>query len=170
MKTLAILDGGTGYLKQDKWKSLPYWMEVQADLSLCWSNRSYCRFCHALAHFLIPSWNVYCGYSFDTPCWGISNEYPFGLTIMPNYAFRILSLSKKPLSQYYYYQGSDIMIHHDTITIYSLLTGFSLELPYNTQMYVFVEKYENNYMAICLTSSCGNASDFYIKHIFWKYM
>ena len=31
-------------------RPLPYWMDVQADLSLCWSHRSYCRFFRALAH------------------------------------------------------------------------------------------------------------------------
>ena len=34
------------YPKMDKRKSLPYWVDVHADLSLCWSNRSYCRFSH----------------------------------------------------------------------------------------------------------------------------
>ena len=27
---------------------------VQADLSLCWAHMSFCRFCHALAHFYFP--------------------------------------------------------------------------------------------------------------------
>ena len=38
----------TGYPKRGKREALPYWVDVQADLSLCWSNRSYCRFCRAL--------------------------------------------------------------------------------------------------------------------------
>ena len=25
-------------------------VHMQADLSLCWSHKCYCRFCHALAH------------------------------------------------------------------------------------------------------------------------
>ena len=29
-----------------------YWMNVQADLSLCWSHRSYYRFCLVLVHIL----------------------------------------------------------------------------------------------------------------------
>ena len=37
------------YPKRDKREPLPYWVDVQADLSLCWSHRSYCRFCRALA-------------------------------------------------------------------------------------------------------------------------
>ena len=37
------------YRKRDTWKPLPYWMDIQADLSLCWSHRSYCRFCRTLA-------------------------------------------------------------------------------------------------------------------------
>ena len=41
-----------GYPKRDIREPLPYWVDVQADLSLCWSQRSYCRFCRALAHFL----------------------------------------------------------------------------------------------------------------------
>ena len=38
-----------GYSKRNKWEPLPYQVDVQADLSLCWSHRSYCRFCRALA-------------------------------------------------------------------------------------------------------------------------
>ena len=40
-----------GYPKRDKREPLPYWVDVQADPSLCWSHRSYCRFCRALALF-----------------------------------------------------------------------------------------------------------------------
>ena len=40
-----------GYPKWDEWEPLPYWVDVQADLSLCWSHRSYGRFCRALAYF-----------------------------------------------------------------------------------------------------------------------
>ena len=40
-----------GYPKRDKRESLPHWVGVQAGLSLCWSHRSYCRFCRALAQF-----------------------------------------------------------------------------------------------------------------------
>ena len=39
-----------GCPKKGKGEPLPNWLDLQADLSLCWSNRSYCRFCHALAH------------------------------------------------------------------------------------------------------------------------
>ena len=39
-----------GYPKRDKREPLQYWVDVQADLSLCWSHGSYCRFCHALVH------------------------------------------------------------------------------------------------------------------------
>ena len=42
-----------GYPKSDKREPLPYWVDIQADLSLCCSHRSYCRFCRALAHFLL---------------------------------------------------------------------------------------------------------------------
>ena len=38
-----------GYPKRDKGEPLPYWVDVQADLSLCWLHRPYCRFYHALA-------------------------------------------------------------------------------------------------------------------------
>ena len=46
-----------GYPKRDKGEPLPYWVDVQAYLCLCWSHRSYCRFCHALAHFCGLYWN-----------------------------------------------------------------------------------------------------------------
>ena len=42
------------YPKSDKLDPLPHWVDIQADLSLCWSHRSYCWFCRALAHFISP--------------------------------------------------------------------------------------------------------------------
>ena len=39
-----------GHPMKDKQEPLPYWVDVQPDLSLCWSHRSYCRFCRMLAH------------------------------------------------------------------------------------------------------------------------
>ena len=41
-----------GCPKMDKQKSLPYWVNIQADLSLCWSHKSYCRFSYMLAQIL----------------------------------------------------------------------------------------------------------------------
>ena len=38
-----------GYPKWNKRDPLTYWIDVQADLSLCWWYRSYCKFCRALA-------------------------------------------------------------------------------------------------------------------------
>ena len=38
------------YSKRNKRESFPFWVDAQADLSLCWSLRSYCRFYRALAH------------------------------------------------------------------------------------------------------------------------
>ena len=43
----------------DKQEPLPYWVDVQVDLSLCWSHRSYCRFCHVLTHFSCLSLKSY---------------------------------------------------------------------------------------------------------------
>ena len=43
----------SGYSKRDKQKSLPYWVDLHAELSLCWSHRSYCRFYLALAHIIL---------------------------------------------------------------------------------------------------------------------
>ena len=37
-----------GYPKRDKPEPLPYWIDLQVDLSLCSSHRFYCRFCRAL--------------------------------------------------------------------------------------------------------------------------
>ena len=39
----------SGYQKWDEQEPLPYWVDVQTDLSRRWSHRSYCRFCQALA-------------------------------------------------------------------------------------------------------------------------
>ena len=39
-----------GYPKRDQREPLPYWIDVQADLSLYWLHRSYLRFCRALIH------------------------------------------------------------------------------------------------------------------------
>ena len=41
--------------KMDKREPLPYWVDIQADLSLCWSHRPYCKFCRALAHIVLAS-------------------------------------------------------------------------------------------------------------------
>ena len=83
--------------KRDKREPLPYWVDVLSDLSLCWSRRSYCRFCRGLAHtvrnrlsnallqkkrgihiiiFLFLNKNVCCGYSLEAPRQDSSNEYP----------------------------------------------------------------------------------------------
>ena len=45
-----------GYPKRDERESLPYWVDVQADLSICWSHRSYCSFCRALAQISGQEW------------------------------------------------------------------------------------------------------------------
>ena len=39
-----------GYSKMDEREPLPYWVDVQADLGLCWSHKSYGIFCLLLAH------------------------------------------------------------------------------------------------------------------------
>ena len=41
---------------------LRYWVDLKADLSLCWSHRPYSRFCRILAYFLCFSKNKYCIY------------------------------------------------------------------------------------------------------------
>ena len=39
-------------------ENLSYWVDVQAELSLCQAHRSYCRFCHVLVHmFLGKKWD-----------------------------------------------------------------------------------------------------------------
>ena len=48
----------SGYPKRDKQEPLPCWLDVQADLSLCWSHRSYCRFC-AMAHLRLSEYPSY---------------------------------------------------------------------------------------------------------------
>ena len=41
-----------GNSKINKRGLLPYWVDAQVDLSLCWLHMSYCRFYHALAHII----------------------------------------------------------------------------------------------------------------------
>ena len=41
------------YLKRDKLEPLPYRVDVEAGLSLCWSQRFYCRFYSAQAQISI---------------------------------------------------------------------------------------------------------------------
>ena len=43
-----------GYPKRDKREPLPHWMNVQANLSLCWLHRSYCRIYRTLHHENMP--------------------------------------------------------------------------------------------------------------------
>ena len=38
-----------GYLKRNEREPLPYQVDVQVDLCVCWSHMSYCKFCCALA-------------------------------------------------------------------------------------------------------------------------
>ena len=45
-----VLSTASWQSMRDKQEVLPYLVDVQADLSICWSHRSYCRFCHGLAH------------------------------------------------------------------------------------------------------------------------
>ena len=40
------------YPKSNEREPVSYWMDVQADLSLCWLRRFLCRFCRALAHMI----------------------------------------------------------------------------------------------------------------------
>ena len=48
-----------GNQKRDEREPLSYWIYVQAEKSLCWSHRSYCRFCSVLAEsYLIISYEM----------------------------------------------------------------------------------------------------------------
>ena len=48
-----------GYQKKDKREPLPYWVVVQADLSLCFSQRSCCSFFfRALAHSIFIAFGI----------------------------------------------------------------------------------------------------------------
>ena len=41
------------YTKRDEREPLPYRVDIQADMSLCWLHRSYYRFCHGLAQIKV---------------------------------------------------------------------------------------------------------------------
>ena len=45
-----------GYSKRYEQEPLPFWVDVQADLSVSWSHRSYCRVCCAPAHTILLFW------------------------------------------------------------------------------------------------------------------
>ena len=51
-----------GYPKRDEREFLPYEVDVQADLSLCWLHRPYCRFCLALVHICLPNRHLLAGW------------------------------------------------------------------------------------------------------------
>ena len=42
-----------GFSKEDEREPLPYWVAVQADLSLCWLHQSYCRFLLCAGHICV---------------------------------------------------------------------------------------------------------------------
>ena len=42
----------------DRQEPLPYWVKVQADVSIFWLYRTYCRFCHALAQISFSYYHV----------------------------------------------------------------------------------------------------------------
>ena len=48
-----------GYSKRDEWEPLLYWVDVHADLSLCWSHKSDCRVFLVLAHILLPTYCLF---------------------------------------------------------------------------------------------------------------
>ena len=60
-----------GYPWRNKREHLPYWVDMQADLSLCWSHRAYCRCCRVLAHMF-----YYCN-SFIVSCHCSASLCPF---------------------------------------------------------------------------------------------
>ena len=39
-------------IPRNKREPLPYWVDVQTEVSICWSHRPFCRFCRALAHII----------------------------------------------------------------------------------------------------------------------
>ena len=40
------------YLNRDKWEPLPFWVGVHVNQNLCWSHRTFCRLCRALAQIV----------------------------------------------------------------------------------------------------------------------
>ena len=65
-----------GYPKRKKREPLPYWVDVHADLSLCWLHNSCCRFCHALTQMVIFLYNL---------CFFCLNTKLLGSTFKPSY-------------------------------------------------------------------------------------
>ena len=49
----AVWSVSPGYPKRDILEPLAYWVDVQADPSICWLHKSYCRFCPVLPHMLL---------------------------------------------------------------------------------------------------------------------
>ena len=66
-----------GCQKRNKREHLPYWVDVQADLSLYWLHRSYCRFCCAKLIYKfrgsMPVWLNTQGYYIKPVTWAADN-------------------------------------------------------------------------------------------------
>ena len=59
-----------GYPERNKQKPFSFWVNVQADWSLCWLHRPSCRFCHALAQIqmvLVAVWLALSTLDFKVP-------------------------------------------------------------------------------------------------------
>ena len=52
-----------GNPKKDKGEFLPFWVDIQADLGICWSHRSHCRYCCVQASIIIDCDFIFCVFS-----------------------------------------------------------------------------------------------------------
>ena len=56
-----------GYPRRGEEELSPYWVDIQNDLSLWWSHRSYCSFCRALVEIFYKSRNGLSDYKWSGP-------------------------------------------------------------------------------------------------------
>ena len=83
----------------DQWRFWSDCADVQADLSVHWSHKSYCRICRELTHFFMKTC---CGYWHDVSWQGISNEKPQHIFIFRKKKKKILLFRWKMCQSWIY--------------------------------------------------------------------
>ena len=150
-----------GYSKTNNRDLLPYWVDVQADLSLCWSHRSYFRFCCSLAHISllyeeIPPRN----YIF----------YPAEITKISSDIWYDRVRDKK----YTYMEGEGSCDTRSTLSMCALFDVWLLSIPHHLERCLFCLAFYCKWKyfvltdhfvsgTVCLFCSCTLFSNIYYK-------
>ena len=115
----------TGYPKRDKRELLPYWVDVQAGLNICWSQRSYWKY--------ILSWAGSFGFSYGRTVIvvTVASKTYIDLLLSLNkslrkHAYSNIQKISPPKNEKFQTTNSDFFFH---ISAQNINCGYSLEPP-----------------------------------------